>query len=183
MKYTNFINKIKKILLLILALLFSVTSVMAGGEAWNKIKRGWSIMPIKVYLDNTDPYTNIIKSGFLAWEKVTDEEIRFKFVTKPHAGYANITVRIVPNFTDNKIGLTKAQMGVNKIYKSNVDIGLKASNGIKFTSKELELITIHEIGHSLGLPHSPNPKSIMYPYAMPGQRILDEDIEKLLNLY
>ena len=140
-------------------------------------------MPIKVYLDNTGQYSEIIKSGFSAWEKVTDEEIRFKFVTKPHAGYANITVRIVSNFTDNKIGLTKAQMGVNKIYKSNVDIGLKDPNGIKFTSKELELITIHEIGHSLGLPHSQNPKSIMYPYAMPGQSILKEDVEKLLDLY
>lgn len=175
--------KLKTIIISILLIIIFSIPAQSRDDAWSKIERGWSRMPIRVYLDNTGDYTEMIKEGFADWETKTDKEIRFKFVTKPHAGYANITVKLVPKFTDNTAGLTKAQMGVNNIYKSNIDIGLHSSSGRTYSKQELNIVIRHEIGHSLGLGHSNDKKSIMYPYILPGQSISDKDIENLLELY
>ena len=173
----------KKLFVILITMIISASSAHAGDDAWAKIERGWSRMPIKVYLDNTGDYSEMIKAGFAEWEEKSDEEVRFSFVTKPHSGYANITVRLVRNFTDNTAGRTNAQMGVNKIYKSKIDIGLHDKNGRKFSNPELDIIIKHEIGHSLGLPHSKDPKSIMFPYVLPEQNINEQDVENLLELY
>ena len=183
MRFINCTNKIKKLFILLLFLITSAIPAFAGDDAWAKIERGWSRMPIRVYLDNTGNYSDMIKAGFADWEEKTDEEVRFKFVTKPHRGYANITVRLVRNFTDNTVGRTNAQMGVNNIYKSRIDIGLFSPSGRRFSKPELEIVIRHEIGHALGLPHSKNQKSIMFPYVLPGQSIIDENIKNLLELY
>uniref|UniRef100_G1SJV0 Matrix metallopeptidase 26 n=1 Tax=Oryctolagus cuniculus TaxID=9986 RepID=G1SJV0_RABIT len=51
----------------------------------------------------------------------------------------------------------------------------------------LFLVSIHEIGHSLGLPHSTNRNSIMYPtywYQNPKKfHLSDEDIQRIQQLY
>lgn len=173
----------KKLILLTFTILITTLAGHCGDEAWSKIEKGWSRMPIRIYLDNTGDYTTMIEEGFNEWEEKTDGEVRFKFVTRPHSGYANITVKLVRNFTDSTAGLTKAQMGVNKIYKSNIDVGLYSANGRKFSNEELAIIIKHEIGHSLGLPHSNDKKSIMFPYVLRGQSITDKDIENLMELY
>ena len=172
-----------KLIFIILTIFLTPLAGYCGDEAWSKIEKGWSRMPIRVYLDNTGDYSTMIEEGFEDWEEKTDGEVRFKFVTKPHSGYANITVKLVRNFSDKTAGLTKAQMGVNKIYKSNIDIGLYSSNGRKFSEEELAIIIRHEIGHSLGLPHSNDKNSTMFPYVLPGQSITDKDIENLMELY
>ena len=173
----------KNFILAILCILLAAPCVFAEGEAWDTIKKGWSRMPIKVYLDDTGNFTDSIKEGFEDWEEKSDQKVRFAFVTKPHAGYANITVKIVDKFTDETAGLTSAQMGVNKIYKSSIDIGTHALDGRPFSEKELDIIIRHEIGHSLGLKHTKDIKSIMFPYVIIGQSITDDDLKDLFELY
>lgn len=174
----------KKFITAVFVLMLTGVSAISAENNWDKITRGWSTMPIKVYLDNTGDKTKMIEAGFKTWEEKTSGKIRFKFVTKPHSGYANIVITTTDNFNDEKAGITHAQFGVNNIYKSSIEIGLKnAVSREKFTDDLLEIIIIHEIGHALGLNHSPDRKSVMYPYAILGQKIQQEDLDNLLKLY
>ena len=173
----------KKLLLTILTIILIPLSSSGEESAWSRIEKGWSRMPIRVYLNETGDYTKMIEAGFKDWEEKSDGEVRFKFVTKPHSGYANITVNLVRNFKDATAGRTEAQMGVNKIYKSSIDIGLYSANGRTFTQPEVDIVIRHEIGHALGLPHDDDKKSIMYPYVILGQSITEKDIENLMELY
>lgn len=174
----------KKFILVLLCLVFSTPFAFSKDEdGWDKITRGWSRMPIRVYLDNTGNYSDAIKNGFNEWEEKSDEKVRFKFVTKSHSGYAEIKVVMVEKFTDSTAGLTSAQMNVNKIGKSTVQIGINAPDGRPFTNSELNIIIRHEIGHALGLNHTDDPKSIMYPIVLPGQSITSDDLSDLWELY
>lgn len=175
----------KKVLILALLLICTALTCYAAEKktGWDKVTRGWSRMPIRIYLDETGDYTSMIKSGFSDWESKSGRKVRFTYITKVHSGYANITVRIVDKFTDQTAGRTSANIGVNNIFKSKIDIGIHSQNGRKFSQEELDIIIRHEIGHALGLGHDEDKKSIMYPYVLRGQSITKSDIEKLLELY
>lgn len=152
-------------------------------EGWDSVTRGWSRMPIRVYLDETGEHTEAIQEGFEDWQELSDEKVKFKYVTKAHSGYAEIKVRITEKFSDHTAGLTTAQMNVNKIGKSVVEISTHKANGEPNTEEEMDIIIRHEIGHALGLKHSEDPRSTMYPILLPGQSITNDDLENLWELY
>ncbi|MFJ9468214.1 matrixin family metalloprotease [Streptomyces caniferus] len=48
----------------------------------------------------------------------------------------------------------------------------------------LDSVALHELGHILGLGHSANPKSVMYPYyTVPKTTLGQEDIQRIQALY
>lgn len=74
----------KKVLILALLLICTALTCYAAEKktGWDKVTRGWSRMPIRIYLDETGDYTSMIKSGFSDWESKSGRKVRFTYITK-----------------------------------------------------------------------------------------------------
>lgn len=51
---------------------------------------------------------------------------------------------------------------------------------------DLNWLSLHELGHSLGLDHSWNPESVMFPFYLgyiPGLTLYKDDVEGIQQLY
>lgn len=174
---------VKKLLIIFAIMLICAAGVFAA-DGWDSIKKGWARMPIKVYMEDMGDKNTMMQSAFSDWQSKTGGKVRFAYVTKPHAGYAHITVSLVTNCTHEAAGLTSATMGVNRIAKSHIDIGTHdPKTQYEYTDEELKIIMRHEIGHALGLKHSSNPKSIMFPTVTKGMSIIKEDLDNIMELY
>jgi predicted Zn-dependent protease len=118
-----------------------------------------------------------------AWTNATGGKIKFKKAAKPDD--VQIYVRFVKNIgkstNSNTIGLT------HHIYSNGrelelIEISEKAPNGRLFSRDARLRVLIHEFGHAIGLDHSNNPKSVMYP-TKGSKAILPDDVKTLKYLY
>lgn len=178
--------------LTILLLLFSTTIVFSA-----EFPR-WVSQPIYVYIPQYGNYTPLMKKAFSSWEQLAKSLVRFKYVNNPED--AQIQVEFVDFVTNcsnhgHAVGCTQLAVRGKNYYKSVVTIGTKeyakVYNGAVFTSKlqyrqkkNIYGVMLHEVGHALGLGHSDNGKSIMYPYDLPTMQYLtNEDLRLLFNKY
>ena len=137
---------------------------------------------IRVYVE---PHSSafIADEAMSAWTKATAGKIKFKKATKPED--VQIYVRFVKNIgksTDsNAIGLTH-HIYANGHRLELIEISEKAPNGRLFSRDARLRVMIHEFGHALGLEHSTDPKSVMYPTK--GTKIIHaDDVRTLKYIY
>ena len=177
----------KKILLSFLVLI-TITLGCISAE-----RPRWVGLPIYVYIPEYGNMSKMMKEAFLAWEETSRSLVRFKFVDNP--SNANIEVEFVDfvaNCNDVRaVGCTEMLTRAGQYYKSYVTIGTKEYQrkieGGKYVRKlvtrpreHIYGVMLHEAGHAIGLGHSPNRKSIMYPQDLDSMQYLTNEDMKLL---
>ncbi len=151
-------------------------------------------MPIKVYISpcrwyaskGSDNYTYqaLAKQAFGDWERASKGLVSFKFVNTLHESQINLEWKRVER---KSLGHCQFTYDTKKrLFSAEVNIGL--SDGIvhgNYQNKQEVYHTIlHEVGHSLGIGHSPFKDDIMYvPHQYGINNLSETDKKTLIWLY
>ena len=119
------------------------------------------IQPVSTVRDWMPQYPQNIRDAFRAWD-AAGLPVRFSF-TDDSVG-AEVKLRWIDHFTDAAAGRTywsRDQHGW--IFGAEVEVALHATNGARYDGRAVRTIALHEIGHLLGLDHTRDETSVMFP--------------------
>ena len=132
------------------------------------------IIKYKIYI-NEQPqglpldHTSTLKNTFEFWEKVelktNDQDAKIIFEITPSKSDANVWVTwVVRNIGEGVLG--HAHLGKGVVEVALGDYNCDGSFQL-YDVKSVEKIMTHELGHSIGLPHTNDKENIMYPSMTP----------------
>jgi hypothetical protein len=195
-------------------LLFALTLLSGKAAAYTLITASnggvpaWPSMPVPFWINQagSPQITNgsefaAIQSAFQTWQNVGNAKVSFSYMgTTPVATVGQDGLNVV-TFVDDTVPLGSETIATTFSY-FNVDgtgalviqeADIAFSTTVPFSTSgdpngyDIQSAATHEIGHFLGLDHSPLLSSVMTPYSVVGQldqRVLSyDDIAGLILLY
>ena len=99
--------------------------------------------------------------------------IRFRFVNGDHGD------RFPFDFQTAKVAhvvSSKSDRQAPEVHFNQQQFPAGSQVAPKIAAPDIYAVALHEIGHALGLSHSDDPKSIMYPVYQTGGQIIDEEL-------
>lgn len=166
----------KKIILFVFIMILSFSTEAQALWVWKNPEA------ITVYIEqDNDKY--VMEKAFSTWTQATGGKIKFRYVQNPDK--AQIQVYFVKNIgrstKSSAIGLTYSEIQDGRPV-SRIEISKKAPNGLAFSNDAISKVMVHEIGHAIGLDHTTDRKSVMYP-TKGSRTITKNDLEQLYKLY
>jgi heme exporter protein D len=124
--------------------------------------------PITVWIQPRSPvrdfwpeYRNMARDAFYAWSSA-GIPLRFLFIED--SVNAEVRVRWVETFADQAAGKTYWARDVNWwILGADIELSLHSTAGEAYDKQAVHAIALHEVGHLIGLDHTPNQENIMAP--------------------
>jgi matrixin len=141
----------------------------------DSVVRRWpdrSGVPLRVSLIEGGPagyqprMAGFVREALNRWENA---DVGVRFTTVPDTTDAEILVRWIDHFDFDRAGqtdLTWDQAG--RVRKAAILLALRTNTGIVLPDPALLTVAVHETGHALGLPHSPDSNDVMYPATQTG---------------
>jgi hypothetical protein len=106
-------------------------------------------------------YRNMARDAFYAWSSA-GIPLRFLFIED--SVNAEVRVKWVEKFTDLAAGKTYWARDVNWwILGADIELALHSAAGEAYDKQAVHAIALHEVGHLIGLDHTPNQENIMAP--------------------
>jgi predicted Zn-dependent protease len=141
----------------------------------DSVVRRWpdrSGVPLRVAIVEGGPagyrpnMAELVRQALGRWESAG---IGVRFATVSDSAQADIVVRWIDHFDFDRAGqtdLTWDQAG--RVRKAAILLALRTNTGLSLPEPALLTVAVHETGHALGLPHSPDTNDVMYPATQTG---------------
>jgi hypothetical protein len=122
--------------------------------------RVW-VQPASTQPDFDSTYVPIVRDAFATWSQ-TGIPVRFNFVVD--SSRADVHVTWIDRFTETISGKTLwAHDDDGWIVEANIVLALHHRNGEPLDSAAVRAISLHEVGHLIGLDHTTDTLAIMTP--------------------
>ena len=175
MKLKNIINgnikivmkSVVRIVLTILCL-FSCAFARVDNRTYNHVVDIQAIWvnprEIKVFVEQVSK-SHILENAFKIWDKAMRSDMNFIFVSNPDE--ADVRIGFIDILDGTKVGVTYPSyikiQGKIYLHKAKILIARKDPRGFIQNDAEILKVTLHEIGHAIGiLGHSNSINDIMY---------------------
>ena len=121
---------------------------------------------LKIFLSQgTSQNVESVKQAFQKWQDALEGRILFTFVDSQN----NADVRVfwlnnaIKSESEDLAGQFKFEVdNTDLLFKADINLCLHDPEGNPMAKEHVYTMALHEIGHMLGLPHSPNPADVMY---------------------